>query len=1114
MNLRVISSTSAAARLAAAAEFLDTYPAASEVLVVGASRGAADDFVRTVALGRGATFGISRFSLTELAARLAADRLAQVRTVAGTQAGAEAIAARIVFDAQAAGELQYFAPVASLPGFSKAAARTLHELRLAGVTSGRLGAQDRATGDIGLLLARLEAELERASMADRAALLRLAAAIPQRARWVGLPLVLLDVTSDSPAERDFIAALISRAPQTLATIPDGDGRARKAFESLGAVIEVRPDTASPETDLAHLRRYVFTSDQPPIRTPRGDVRLLSAPGEGREATEIVRRVLDEAWRGVPFDEMAVFLRTPQQYFGLLEHACARARVPVYFDRGTRRPDPAGRAFLALLSSAVEGLSAKRFDEYLSLGQVPRLPAGPREPAPPLNEIYAELSPDLEAEDPEAAMPAAPPVDSDDEAIVAGTLRSPWKWEELIVESAVVGGRNRQEGRARWRRRLDGLAADYEYRLHELTRREPDSPRIARLHRDLRNLAHLRQFALPIIDLMAEWPERATWGEWLERFSALAERALERSSRVQSVIADLRPMATVGPITLDEARASLHDRLATLEWDPPSRRHGRLFVGTPHQARGRTFRIAFVPGLAERLVPQRPREDPLLVDEQRRGIDTVLMGQEDRASAERLLLKIALGAANERLYLSYPRMDVAETRARVPSFYALDIMRAITGRVPDHRELAKDAEEEGGAMLAWPAPRDPDRAIDDLEHDLSVLKPLLDARDPRANKGRAHYLLGLNAALRRSVVAQWLRGRSAWSPSDGLIKVSPGTAPALAAQRLDRRAYSLSALQRFATCPYQFLLAAVHRLETREEPEPLLRMDPLTRGSLFHRVQAECYRELQERAALPVTQASVSDATRLLNVVLERVAAEYEDRLAPAIDRVWRDEITELGRDLSIWVRRLADGSEWLPEYFEFSFGLGAGGNQGRDRMPPGPRESEALQALRIDEGRDPRSVPEPVLVDGRFLLRGSVDLIERRTDLDVLRVTDHKTGKNRSHHDLIIDGGKVLQPVLYSVAVEQALGKKVVEGRLFFCTTVGGFADHRIPIGDYARGQGLEALAIVDRAIEQGFLAAAPDARACAWCDFRPVCGPREEERVKRKPKDRLADLEALRSMR
>ena len=205
--------------------------------------------------------------------------------------------------------------------------------------------------------------------------------------------------------------------------------------------------------------------------------------------------------------------------------------------------------------------------------------------------------------------------------------------------------------------------------------------------------------------------------------------------------------------------------------------------------------------------------------------------------------------------------------------------------------------------------------------------------------------------------------------------------------------------------------------------------------------------------------------------------------------MWRDEIEELRRDLGIWVQRIADSVEWTPEYFEFSFGLS-------------------------DEGRDPRSVPNPVVIDDKFVLRGSVDLIERHRELDVLRVTDHKTGKNRSNADLVIGGGAVLQPVLYSVAVERGLEKKVVVGRLFYCTTVGGFVEHPIPVNEYTRGQGLQALAIIDRAVEQGFLAAAPAERACTWCDFRPVCGPREEERVTRKAQDRLADLAALRSMR
>ena len=64
----------------------------------------------------------------------------------------------------------------------------------------------------------------------------------------------------------------------------------------------------------------------------------------------------EAQRGVPFDQMAVLLRAPQTYLGVLEHALERAGIPAWFHRGTRRPDPAGRALLALLACAAEDRS--------------------------------------------------------------------------------------------------------------------------------------------------------------------------------------------------------------------------------------------------------------------------------------------------------------------------------------------------------------------------------------------------------------------------------------------------------------------------------------------------------------------------------------------------------------------------------------------------------------------------------------------------------------------------------------------------------------------------------------------------------------------------------------
>jgi CRISPR/Cas system-associated exonuclease Cas4 (RecB family) len=101
---------------------------------------------------------------------------------------------------------------------------------------------------------------------------------------------------------------------------------------------------------------------------------------------------------------------------------------------------------------------------------------------------------------------------------------------------------------------------------------------------------------------------------------------------------------------------------------------------------------------------------------------------------------------------------------------------------------------------------------------------------------------------------------------------------------------------------------------------------------------------------------------------------------------------------------------------------------------------------------------------------------------------------------------------LYALALEEATGRPVVEGRLYYATTAGGFKDVKIPLTPQARRAGIEVLEIIDRAIETGFLAPAPAEKACAWCDFRPICGPTAEFRVSRlKSHEPLADLLALR---
>ena len=1084
--LEAFGAASSVERLSAAGDFLERVPAAAELLIVGASLDAANDVARRVTATRGATFGLHRVSLTQLAVRLAEAEMARLGVAPATALSAEAVAARAAFEALRERALGYFAPVARFPGFAQALAATLAELRLGGVAADALETLDGPARDVAELARRFEAQLEDGKVADRAALLQIATRALDIADELGplrrMPMVLLDVPLNGPVERAFVRALTKDSPAVLVTVAAGDDATREVLRSLGAREEPQ-ERSSDRGGLARARDFLFAANVPQGE-PSGDVLLFSAPGEGRETVEIARRILDEARAGTPFDEMAVLLRAPELYGSLLEVALRRADIPSWFTRGTKRPDPSGRAFLALLDCALENLSARRFAEYLSLGQVPPLDAAGAPPmdrvvwTAPEDETLRPAAENATAENLETAT-ASPDPDADDHPVVAGTLRAPWRWEQLLVESAVIGGKER------WNRRLHGLAAEYRARLAQIREDEPDSPRAAAIERDLANLEHLRRFAVPVIERLTALPREGSWGEWIAALETLAPMVLRRPERVLTVLAALRPLDVVGPVALGEVRDVLAGELTTLAERPPADRYGRVFVGTIEQARGRSFEIVFLPGLAERIFPQKPREDPILLDALRYQLGAGLATQDERGRRERLLLRLAVGAARRRLHLSYSRIEQTEARPRVPSFYALEVARALTGTVPEPQRMEREAAAAAGARLAWPAPDDPARAIDEVEHDLATLRALLARGEAR---GRARYLLELNDALARSLRTRWARWRGRFTPADGLVRVTDGTREMLAGARLGARAYSASALQKFAACPYQFFLSAICRLEPRPEVTSVVELDPATRGHLFHRVQADVMRALSDDGRLPLTAATLDAARTTLDRTLDRVADRYREELAPAIQRVWQDEVESMRADLRMWLEQSAKThAEWEPIAFELAFGL------------------------KRDPANDPRSVESEVTLAEGWRLRGIVDLIERRRGAAELRVTDYKTGRDYTKRNLVVGGGEMLQPVIYGLAVEQLLGARVVESRLYYCTRAGGFGERVVTLSGETRGRGPEVLALIDRAIAAGFLPPAPRARACGICDFRDVCGPHEEVRVRLKEQARMDELRTLR---
>ena len=276
--------------------------------------------------------------------------------------------------------------------------------------------------------------------------------------------------------------------------------------------------------------------------------------------------------------------------------------------------------------------------------------------------------------------------------------------------------------------------------------------------------------------------------------------------------------------------------------------------------------------------------------------------------------------------------------------------------------------------------------------------------------------------------------------------------------------------------------------------PLTMLDPLTRGSMVHEMLAEIMRELIASGWVPLTDDRLGAAHGVADAIVTRLAAEYEDRLTPPILRVWQDAVAAIRRDVHEWVRRLpGDGMQWTPTGVEIGVGL-------HRRFRPSTRPAGARK----------RCCPMAPACTAWSICSSAASG-------DQWRITDYKTGKYRLSDNVVVNGGRTLQPILYAMAVEAVFAGRVTASRLYYCTDDGGYEDHPWAItgavGDQTRKAGLEVLAIIDHAIEEGgFPRPRPKRRARGAISAPSAV--RRAARAGRKDHRPLAELTQLRRMK
>ena len=219
----------------------------------------------------------------------------------------------------------YLERAVQMPGFAPAALRTLRDIAAADIAPEVLETfvARAPDGDKVRVLARVAREYRRtlasAQLIDRETIYRSAAAALPTADGAGVVLV-----GDAPESHGFEILLTRLAAshqfvwltwsERPAVAPRRDaarkalaGRAGTPFDRVDGEWELGSSLSRVQRDL-----FSETVQGPPAKLD-GSVRFLSAPGESLEAVEIARLVLEEAARGVRFQDMAVLMRIPGGY---------------------------------------------------------------------------------------------------------------------------------------------------------------------------------------------------------------------------------------------------------------------------------------------------------------------------------------------------------------------------------------------------------------------------------------------------------------------------------------------------------------------------------------------------------------------------------------------------------------------------------------------------------------------------------------------------------------------------------------------------------------------------------------------------------------------------------
>jgi RecB family exonuclease len=762
-------------------------------------------------------------------------------------------------------------------------------------------------------------------------------------------------------------------------------------------------------------RLVDTAPPPLASDPmdvvsRQRTRIITTSDADDEVRSAVREIVDATRRGISLDRIAVLHASPEPYGRLVHELLSAAGIPA--NGAAVMPVAArvaGRTLLGLLELPEGGF--RRQDVFAWLAAAPICRHGGRAP-------------------------------------VTGWLR-------ISRQAGVVAGRDHWDGL------LAHLAEQLEAAADEAAK-DPDQPdwRPASDRALADQARQLREFVLRLIDDLAQaaagprpWQEHARWArELLERLLDQETNrtdwpVVERNAyqRVERALDRLHTLGQIeGTVSLDTFTRTLR-----LELDADLGRVGRLgegvLVGSVGMGIGLDLDLVVILGLCEGSFPSAVRDDSLLPDDQRAVTD--LPRREEQTDRQHRQLLAALAGA-ERHLLCVPRGDLRRSSQRVPSRWVLQFASQLAGeRWWSEDLLTADTDwashvasfDAGLRHLTFPAT--------EQEHRLrSMLAAAGDPTDPVARRGTRV------VAARRSRLFSRFDGNLA-----GLKIPSPVDRPT-----------SATRMQRWATCPFSYLLGELLNVDVVDNPEDELQITPTDQGVLVHEALERFILEVLDKPPDPDQPWTAEDEARM-TAIGEEVCDQYEAMGLTGRPIFWQRDRRRIIRDLMQFLRhdseyRRQHGT--TPVAAELAFGIG------RNLGPVGL-----------------------VLPDGRAVrFRGKADRVDTADD-GTLHVVDYKSGRSDKYKDLSEQApdqqGRRLQLAVYGAAarLHQDRPDAPVRSEYWFVSTKGKFERKGYPVTADVLTRVSRTLGTMVAGIEAGVFPNYPTSMStslwvdCHYCD-------------------------------